>query len=476
MNAPPHVGFALEEVQADVLARTHRAKGERVFFLTGTDEHGIKIARVAAVKGISPERFTDEISLRFRELKGALNLSWDGFIRTTDKERHWPGAVLMWKSLVAAGDIYKKSYKGLYCVGHEAFITQKDMVDGLCVDHKTKPEEVEEENYFFKLSKYSKTIGEKIRNGEFEIVPAGRRNEILSLIDREGLEDISFSRPRKDLSWGVPVPDDETQTMYVWCDALTNYLSAIGYGSTQNIDMSQFRSWWPADVQCIGKDILRFHAAIWLGMLLSAGLPLPKKLFVHGFITVDGQKMSKTIGNVVDPFELVKKYATDAVRYYLLREIPTGEDGDFSEEKFKVLYNADLANGLGNFAARVLKLGEGLGEMKKREVASEISGKIENTRKLVANKIQEFKFHEALADLWALIAFGDEYINAKAPWKLTDIEEKTGVIFNLISILDNIAAMLQPFLPETSEKITASITWSEDNLKVKEGEVLFPRL
>src|SRR5258708_4266021 len=245
VNAPPHVGFALEEVQADVLARTHRAKGERVFFLTGTDEHGIKIARVAAVKGISPERFTDEISLRFRELKGALNLSWDGFIRTTDKERHWPGAVLMWKSLVAAGNIYKKSYKGLYCVGHEAFITQKDMVDGLCVDHKTKPEEGEEENYFFKLSKYSKTIGEKIRNGEFEIVPAGRRNEILSLIDREALEDISFSRPRKDLSWGVPVPDDETQTMYVWCDALTNYLSAIGYGSTQNIDMSQFRSWWP---------------------------------------------------------------------------------------------------------------------------------------------------------------------------------------------------------------------------------------
>ncbi len=470
-NGQPHIGHALEKIQADVLARYGRMSGDNVFFLTGTDEHGAKIVR-AAISPAKAQQFTDEVAAMFKGLKQALNLSWDDFIRTTDRERHWPGAKLMWEKLVAAGDIYKKSYKGLYCVGHEAFITQKELVDGKCPDHLTVPEAVEEENYFFKLSKYSKTIGEKIRSDELRIIPESRKNEILSLIEGHGLDDVSFSRPRKDLSWGIPVPEDEAQTMYVWCDALTNYISAIGYGRNED-----WKKWWPADIQVIGKDILRFHAAIWPGMLLAAGIPLPKRIFVHGFITVNGQKMSKTIGNVVHPGELVKKYGTDPVRYYLLREIPTGEDGDFSEGKFKERYNADLANGLGNFAARVLTLGAGMDALK-GDAAPEpaIEAKIKETKEAIDKKIAEFRLNEALAALWELISFGDEYVNNKAPWKIADLEAKRAAIYNLVVILDNVAAMLKPFLPETAEKITKSIVWEKDGLKIKKAEVLFPRL
>lgn len=465
VNAAPHLGFALELAQSDVIARFHRGGGENVFFLTGVDEHGAKIVKAAEAVGKDPKSFVDENAVKFEALKDILNISWDGFIRTSDQERHWSNVVSLWNKLVEAGDIYKKNYKGLYCVGHEAFVTEKDLVDGKCRDHGKEPEVIEEENYFFRLSKYAKEIELRIKNKELRIIPEGRANEILNFIDQE-IEDISFSRPRKDLSWGVPVPGDDTQTVYVWADALSNYL----YPKDQ----------WPADLHCIGKDILRFHALFWPAMLLSAKLPLPKSIFVHGHITVDGQKMSKTLGNVVDPVELVKKYGTDAVRYYLLREIPSTDDGDFSYKKFEERYNADLANGLGNFTARVLTLAKNvnyaaLGEPRlphfseaRRESGiknKELEIKIENSKKTVEQKMGDYKFGEALAAIWELISFGDAYVNEKKPWESKDAV----VIGNLVFLLENIANLLITFLPETSEKILSAI-----NEKSKIN--LFPRI
>lgn len=486
-NAKPHVGHALEKVQADVLARYHRQKGFETLYLTGTDEHGVKVFRKAKEAGKEPQAFTDEITESFKALKPALNLSYDDFIRTTDKERHWPGAQLIWKKLVEAGDIYKKNYQGLYCVGCEKFITEKDLEDGLCRDHQKAPELVEEENYFFKLSKYAKEIESKIKNGELKILPLARANEVLYLIS-EGLEDVSFSRPAKDLPWGVPVPGDPSQTMYVWCDALTNYISAIGYGQP-NFDLpsSNFHKWWPAEAQVIGKDILRFHALIWPGMLLAAGLPLPKQILVHGFVSIEGSKMSKSVGNVIDPIELVKKYGTDPVRYYFLKEIPSHEDGDFGIEKLERVYNGDLANGLGNFTSRVLGLASKFGKFELPIGGrSALDGKSDWTETLVREsivatkiaveeKIHAFRLHEALTAINGLISFGDKYVNEHEVWK--DTESKKDKVLNLIVLVDAVADLIRPFLPETAEKISKCIVWSgKEELEVKKGKVLFLRL
>lgn len=472
VNGAPHIGNALDSVYADVLARYHRHLGDDVRFLTGTDEHGSKIVRSAKAAGLTPQDFADKNSFQFKKLKDVLNLSWDDFIRTSDQNRHWPGAQKLWSKLEKAGDLYKKAYKGLYCVGHEAFITEKDLVDGLCQDHQKEPEVIEEENYFFKLSKYTKEIERQINLGKFKVVPESRKNEILSLLS-QGLEDVSFSRPAKDLSWGVPVPGDPSQTMYVWADALVNYISALGYGSS---DEKTFEKYWPADVQVIGKDNLRFHAAIWPGMLLSAGLPLPETVFVHGFLNVNGQKISKTVGNVIDPAELVNKYGTDPVRFYLLREVSPFDDGDFSYEKFEQVYNANLANGLGNFSARVLALGEKAGELvfDANDVKTqEILAKAEEARKIVAGKIAEFKFHEALAAIWELISFGDAYVNNEKPWEAG----KEKVITNAVVILEHVADLLKPFLPETAKKISESVeATSHNTLKSKKCPILFPRI
>ena len=466
VNADPHIGFALEIIQADVLARYHRQKSEDVFFLTGTDEHGVKVVRAAELAGKTPQEFVDEISEKFKALKDTLNLSWDDFIRTSDKKRHWPGAQKLWLRLYDAGKLYKKPYKGFYCVGHEAFITEKDLVQGKCRDHQKEPEVIEEENWFFRLSDYTEEIKSKIKSGELRIVPEGRKNEILSLT-KEGFEDISFSRPSKDLSWGIPVPNDSEHTMYVWCDALSNYITALGYGSTRNVDISKFNKWWPADVHVIGKDILRFHAAIWPGMLLAAGLPLPKIIFVHGFITVGGEKMSKTIGNVVDPFEVVKKYGADALRYYLLREIPPTGDGDFTYGKFEQRYNADLAKGLGNLIARVLTLAEKSDVKANPELFSEV---VKDVEKNVHEFLHDFRFNDALAAIWQLISAGDKYIDDKKPWTLpANSEEFKEIISSLLSLVSEIGNLIEPFLPETSEKISKAV-------KNKKSGILFPRL
>lgn len=459
VNAAPHIGFALELIQADVLARYHRHLKDDVFFLTGTDEHGQKIFRAAEKAGKSPQEFIDEVSLKFKALKETLNLSWDYFIRTSDEKEHYPNAIDLWKKLVEAGDIYEKEYEGLYCVGHEAFITEKELEDGVCPDHKTKPELIKEKNYFFRLSKYAKEIESRIMNNELSIIPEARKNEILSFI-KQGVSDISFSRPKNVLPWGIPVPGDESQVMYVWADALSNYLYPKKY--------------WPADVQVIGKDILRFHALFWPAILLSAKLPLPKKIFVHGFITSEGQKMSKTIGNVVNPVEIVKKYGVDALRYYLLREIPSTEDGDFSIQKFEERYNGDLANGLGNFVARVLTLATGV-DLIEKPVDENIEEKTKQTIQIVKQKVDDFKFNEALFAIWELISFGDKYINESAPWK-KEGEEKTKILLNLIYILYVVANCLAPFLPETAEKLLNSVNKNGNKYVVKKIDNLFPRI
>ena len=470
VNAPPHIGHALEFIQADVLARSQRAAGRDVFFLTGADEHGVKIVRAAEESKKTTKKFVDENTEKIKKLIKILNISNDDFIRTTDKKRHWPGAQKLWMKLVEAGDIYKKKYKGLYCAGHEAFVTDKDLVNGICAIHKTKPEIIEEENYFFRLSKYSKKIELFVKNGKLKVSPVSRRNEILSLL-KEGLEDISFSRPAKSLSWGIPVPNDPNHTMYVWCDALSNYITALGYGqgnSKYKIPNTKYWHYWPADVQVIGKDILRFHAAIWPGMLLAAKLPLPKTIFVHGFITVGGKKMSKTIGNVIDPFEIVKKYGADALRYYLLHEIPSGEDGDFTYEKFEERYNADLAKGLGNLVARVLTLSQknNIKAVKNKN----FDAAIKKTEKQIEKLINEFRFNNALVAIWQLVALGNKYIDEKKPWALKpESKEFKEIIGSLLFLISDIGALLSPFLPETSEKVIEAV-------KNKKLIVLFPRL
>jgi len=438
-NASPHIGFALEAIQADVLARWNRALEKDVFFLTGTDEHGTKIAKKAKEEGKDPQKFVDEISGKFEKLTSVLNISNDDFIRTTDQKRHWPVVIDFWKRLEKSGDLYKKQYKGYYCSGCEAFVTEKDLENGKCLIHKKEVDLVEEENYFFKLSKYAEEIKKRIKKGELQIIPETRKNEMLSLID-QGLEDVSFSRSKEKLEWGIPVPDDDTQVMYVWVDALTNYISVLG---------NEDSKYWPADIHCVGKDILKFHALIWPAILLSLGIALPKTIFVHGFITANGQKMSKSLGNVVDPFKLVDKYGTDAARYYLLRELPSSEDGDFSIERFTERYNSDLASGIGNLVSRVKIMSEKVGT--KPGNIKDVEPEIIKAQKKYKKALNEFKFNDALKSVMELASFCDKYIEKEKPWELQ--KNSAQVLGNLSIVLDNIAELLEPFLPETSEKI-----------------------
>ncbi len=468
----PHIGNALDQVYADVIARYRRLKGDEVYFLAGSDEHGTKNFRAAKAAGKSVREFVNSNTQKIKAQKEILNLSWDDFIRTSDRKRHFPAAQKLWREINKKGDIYKKYYHGLYCIGCEAFITEKDLKDGKCSIHFTVPQAVKEENYFFRLSRYTKKIRDLISKDQYLITPASRKKEILSLLNK-GLEDISISRPKKVLAWGIPVPSDPDHVIYVWFEALIVYLSAVGYGGKAKKDLNKFKKWWPTDVQVVGKDNLRFHAAIWPAMLLSAGIPVLKQLFVHGFWNINGQRISKTTGNVIYPEEVTKEYGIDALRYYLLRDSSPYEDGNFSHKKFEERYHGELVSGLGNFASRVTTLAAGLGVIEKEPVESKVATVVRITKKEASHELNDFRFHEALAKIWNLIKFGDSYITRLQPWKTKDPK----IIFNLVVILDNLAWLIQPMMPETAQKITKSIKWiSSDTLRVKKIEPLFPRL
>lgn len=467
VNAEPHIGFALEAVQTDAVARYHRLLGEEVFFLTGTDENALKNVQAAEEAGIPIKQLIDKNSAHFYQLKSALNLSFDDFIRTTEK-RHIKGAQKLWQSL-RKSDVYKKKYRGLYCVGCEVFYTKKDLIRGRCPEHQTVPEVVEEENYFFRLSSYQDWLEKLISKDRLKIIPETRKNEVLAFI-RRGLEDFSISRSvERAHGWGVPVPGDPNQIIYVWVDALSNYITALGYGQNGKI----YQKFWadnPNRVHLIGKGITRFHAIYWPAILRSAGIPLPTVEFVHGYVTVDGQKISKSLGNVIDPFALVEKYGTDPIRYYLLREIPAYGDGDFSERRFREIYNADLANGLGNLVARVAKLAEGHKfEPKNLNNIYYLSG-VEEVKRC-RGALDEFRFDQALEIIWRKISRTDKYVDTHRPWQLEG-KKKTQALTRLREEILAIGYLLGPFLPQTTEKIEKQFSGP----KVRAQKPLFPRI
>lgn len=483
VNAKPHMGHALEFVQGDVLARYHRLRGNEVRYITGADENSLKIVQAAEKEGLTPQQLSDVYAGKFQEFLTQFNISIDAFARSSSPE-HAQVAQELWKRCDAAGDIYKKSYKGLYCVSCEAFYTTEELgANNECRYHPGKPvEEVEEENYFFKLSKYQDQLTRIIENDEYTITPLARKNEVLGFI-KQGLEDFSISRSvKRARGWGVPVPGDQSQIMYVWFDALNVYRSAA-LVTTKPGEVGT--SWWPARLHIIGKDILRFHAVYWPAMLLSGQVDLPKELFVHGFITANGQKMSKSLGNVIDPVEFAQKYGVDALRYYLLREIPADDDGDFSEEKFKLRYNADLANGLGNFASRVLTLSEKLNPWTLSSVGagSSVGKDVENALRETAQEIEKHiadrKLHEAVAQIWRLVSFGDKMVNATKPWELKDDDpKKRETLGQLLLLLRGITVELNPFLPATTQALQACITEADGVISAvqKPEKPLFLRL
>ncbi len=447
VNGDPHLGHAMEFVMADVIARVARKQGKPVIYSTGTDEHGGKIAEKAEELKITPQEFSDKMSQKFRDLQKELNISSDRFIRTTDKN-HEDRAQLIWKNLSA--DIYKGKYVGWYCTGDEAFFTEAVVKEngGTCPNHNRPYEKIEEENYFFKLSKYAGQIEKAITSEAMRVVPATRKREILQVI-KDGLEDISISRPKDKISWGIPVPGDTKQVMYVWFEALMNYITVLGYPEHQD-----FKDFWPANVQVIGKDILRFHAAIWPGMLLGLGLTLPRMIYVHGFININNQKMSKSLGNFISPDEIVEKYSSDVFRYYFLRHIPSYEDGDFSWDKLEQAYNSELANELGNAVQRtvamIAKYQEGvIGTIpQSSHDASQYHEALENC-----------KFDRALDEVWEQVRGLNQYIEEEKPWVIAKNEENgehlQEVLAYQVSCILEIADMLEPFMPETAEKIQA---------------------
>ncbi len=489
VNAPPHLGHALEFIQADAIARYKRLMGVDTYFLTGTDEHGVKVYDTAKKQGIEPQALVDENATHYKALKGVLNLSYDDFIQTTDRKRHWPACQKLWKKLVEKEDIYKKEYEGLYCVGCETFMKETELVDGNCPIHKKPPEPLKEENYFFRLSKYSEKIVELIEDGTLKLLPESRQAEFLN-IAKEGLHDVSFSRPRDVLPWGVDVPGDESQVMYVWCDALTNYISAIGYAEEGDL----YKRYWPADIHLIGKDIVRFHAGIWIGMLLSAEVELPKSILIHGFITHNGDKMSKTIGNVVDPVGMAEKYGTDTLRYYLLREIPTGRDGDFSDKLFIERYNSDLANNLGNLVNRVHTLiaRNWITDFAFDQHFELYKNKVDETWKKYVEDMNSFNLHEAIFHVWRLIDFANKMMEEEKPWSLvkTYPEKGSAILSNMLEVLRHISILISPFTPETSQNIRKQLGlpteidrakedgWGAVNdwKSLGESEIMFPRI
>ncbi len=462
VNDKPHIGHAYTTIAADVLARYHRQKGEDVFFLTGTDEHGDKVAASAEQAGLPVQQFVDKNAEEFEQAFANLDISHDIFMRTTLREHEQSVKVFMEK-LHAAGALYQGEYEGLYCRSCEDFYTEKDLIDGLCPIHKTKPELVKEKNWFFKLSEYVPQVKALIESGELAIGPAARKNEVLGLL-KQNLPDFSVTRER--VTWGIEFPPDPSQKIYVWVEALQNYISAIGYGR----DEQEFQTWWPADVHLMAKDIIKFHAIYWPAMLLAVGERPPRKIFAHGFFSLNGQKMSKSRGNVIDPNDLVQQYGSDATRYLLLTQFPFGQDGDIKEELFTEKYNADLANNLGNLVSRVLNMIERYAEGK---IPQDVESPIFFDE--VNEHIERLEFDEALKTIWQAIDQANHLIDDAKPWELakdpgkrTDLERH---LSELAKFLSDLVPVLEPFLPRTADSIAGALVAA----KITKGKPLFER-
>jgi len=502
VNDKPHIGQAYCTIAADVLARFHRASDEGTFFLTGTDEHGSKVEETAKKLGKTPQELCDINVEHFKKAWKSLNISYDYFVRTTDA-RHQKAVEklleLLYKATTDDGQktIYLGEYSGLYCVGCEKFITEKELVNGLCPDHLQEPRKVTEKNYFFRLSSYLKQVEELIRNDKLKISPEERKKETLGLL-KQGLADFSISREK--VTWGIPLPFDPKQNAYVWVDALPNYISAVGYGD----DSGQFNKWWKEAkvVHLIGKDILKFHAIFWPSILLALGENPPDKIFLHGFFTVDGQKMSKTLGNIVDPEYLVKRYGSDGTRYLLLTQFPFGQDGDIQVERFVEKYNADLANDLGNLVSRTLKMVKSYcqGVIPKpslyKEPDDDLKKEATECAEMVWQYIQEINLNRAIDQILKLVRSTNRYIENQAPWALAKDDKKERletVLYVSCETLRIISALFYPVLPQRCKRIRELLGLSEEELnpslakakkwgllkpgtKVGTPESLFPRL
>jgi methionyl-tRNA synthetase len=469
VNGNPHIGNALDYLIADIWTRYQKQNGREVRFQVGTDEHGNKIAAKAAELSLTPQAYTDKMYPNFEMLMKKVDAQYTDFIRTT--EPHHIGAVqYIWQKLQPY--IYKSSYEGWYCMGHEAFFTEKEVAEtnGVCPDHQTPYERVSEENYYLKTSEFTDRIREAIETDRMKIVPEFRKKEFLELI-KDGLKDVSISRPKKNLSWGVPVPGDPEQVMYVWLDALANYITVLGYP-----DHEGWQDYWPADVQVIGKDILRFHAGIWPAMLLGLDLPLPKKLLVHGFVNVGGAKMSKTVGNVVDPSEIIDGYGLDAFRYFFSRHIPTLDDGDFTWEKFENAYNTELGNDLGNLVQRV-------SSMITRYQAGVIGEAPRGEHDVLPYReaMESLNFNKAVDEVWGTVRALNQYIENVKPWEVAKKREQDPeaeahlgeILSHAVGTLLQVADLLVPFLPNTAVYIHKTF---ESGVIVPSEGVLFPKI